>query len=207
MTTEVTVYGPLADYLGRSKWSFSLEWLGEVFQALEANTDKIVPFFRDNPLMQYRIVVNGGDVAEGALFARGLQFKTVELVPIVAASGNAGTWLAIIGIAIVALVLAPGVGGAFGTLAAGGSLSTGTSFLLTMGVALTLAGVSQMLFGTPGAEILERGDNKPSYLFNGAVNTYSQGNPVPVGFGRLRIGSQVISVGIRSVDIIDVASE
>jgi len=43
--------------------------------------------------------------------------------------------------------------------------------------------------------------NKPSYLFNGARNTMTQGNPVPVGFGELGVGSQVISAGIRSVQI------
>ena len=34
---------------------------------------------------------------------------------------------------------------------------------------------------------------KTSYLFNGPVNTISEGIPVPVGYGRLLIGSAVIS--------------
>ena len=33
--------------------------------------------------------------------------------------------------------------------------------------------------------------------FNGPVNTVSQGNPVPVGYGRLKIGSAVISSGLE----------
>ena len=50
---------------------------------------------------------------------------------------------------------------------------------------------------TPKAtEPSERPENKPSYSFNGAVNTTAQGHPVPVGYGRLIVGSAVISAGI-----------
>ena len=46
------------------------------------------------------------------------------------------------------------------------------------------------------SEPSERPENKPSYSFNGAVNTTAQGHPVPVGYGRLVVGSAVISAGI-----------
>ena len=38
-------------------------------------------------------------------------------------------------------------------------------------------------------------------IFNGSVNTVGQGHPVPVGYGRLRVGSCVISAGIDTVDL------
>ena len=204
--TKVSVFGPLADHLGKSEWSFVLSSAHEVFQALEANTLKLVSFFSNNPYLEYRLIVNGVDVSsDGQLFAKGIQLQSIDVVPVIRASGNAGAWLALIGIAIVALVLLVPTGGQSGWAALmAGNLSTGASFALTMGVALTLAGITQMLYGSQRTDALEKGDNKPSYLFNGAVNTYSQGNPVPVGFGGpLRVGSQVISVGIRSVDITD----
>lgn len=42
--------------------------------------------------------------------------------------------------------------------------------------------------------------NQPSYVFNGAVNTESQGHPVPLCYGRMRVGSAVISAGIEADD-------
>lgn len=208
--TRVSIFGPLAGHLGITSWSFALKSAHEVFQALEANTSKVVSFFTNNPYLEYRLIVNGGDVKnQDQLFAKGLELESIEIVPVIRASGNAGAWLALIGIAIVALVLLVPTGGQSGWAALmAGNLSTGASFALTMGVALTLAGITQMVYGSPASDSLEKGDNKPSYLFNGAVNTYSQGNPVPVGFGGpLRVGSQVISVGIRSVDITESVSE
>ena len=36
-----------------------------------------------------------------------------------------------------------------------------------------------------------RGGGKQSYLFNGPINVTNEGGPVPVGYGRLIVGSQV----------------
>jgi predicted phage tail protein len=67
-----------------------------------------------------------------------------------------------------------------------------------IGWGLVLGGVSSLLFTpkTHDPAATERPENKPSYAFNGPVNTTAQGNPVPVGYGRLRVGSQVISAGL-----------
>lgn len=43
-------------------------------------------------------------------------------------------------------------------------------------------------------------DNGASYNFNGPVNTTAQGNPVPVLYGRMIVGSAVISGGILAQD-------
>jgi predicted phage tail protein len=40
-----------------------------------------------------------------------------------------------------------------------------------------------------------------SYLFNGPVNTTEQGNPVPVLYGRLIVGSQVVSASVCAYDL------
>ena len=38
------------------------------------------------------------------------------------------------------------------------------------------------------------------YHFNGVVNTTAQGNPVPLGYGRMIVGSAVVSAGIYAMD-------
>ena len=44
----------------------------------------------------------------------------------------------------------------------------------------------------------EGAGNQPSLAFDGAVNTMGQGGPVPLGYGRLLVGSQIISVGFST---------
>lgn len=46
----------------------------------------------------------------------------------------------------------------------------------------------------------ESPDNKPSYAFGGPVNSIAQGNPVPLGYGKRRIGGALISAGIHAED-------
>jgi len=70
------------------------------------------------------------------------------------------------------------------------------SMALSTGVQLMFSGVSQALTSTPQAQSVEAVSNKPSYAFDGAVNTAAQGNPVPVCYGRLIVGSQVVSAGL-----------
>jgi len=58
------------------------------------------------------------------------------------------------------------------------------------------------LAGTPAAPgIAEKEANRPSFLFSNVVNTTAQGHCVPVGYGRMRVGSAVISAGITTEDI------
>jgi predicted phage tail protein len=73
--------------------------------------------------------------------------------------------------------------------------------LLPVGIAMVAGGVMQML--SPQAKGLGTQDspnNRPSYSFNGPVNTSVQGNPVPLLYGRMTVGSAVISAGIYSED-------
>ena len=82
-----------------------------------------------------------------------------------------------------------------GWAAVGSFLSQAT--LYSVGTSMILGGVAQMIAPTPkSSDPSERPENKPSYAFNGAVNTTAQGQPVPVGYGRLIVGSAVISAGI-----------
>ena len=57
----------------------------------------------------------------------------------------------------------------------------------------------QMLTKTPKFEAgADRPDNKPSYAFDGPLNTTAQGNPVPLAYGKILAGSQVISAGLEA---------
>jgi predicted phage tail protein len=77
-------------------------------------------------------------------------------------------------------------------------------YLISAGVAMAIGGVIQMLTPMPNLSpdtSNNQPDNKPSYTFNGAVNTSAQGYPVPVGYGRMIVGSAVISAGIVAEEL------
>ncbi|NBT52728.1 MAG: tail assembly protein, partial [Marivivens sp.] len=108
-------------------------------------------------------------------------------------------------------------------LGAGGFLTAGVSSAVGyIGTSLILGGTAQLLsptisdspgsFGTTSPsrarardsftpENNEIADNRASYIFNGAENLTAQGNPVPILYGRMRVGSVVISAGLSVEDI------
>lgn len=121
--------------------------------------------------------------------------EIIRIVPIVQGSGD--LFRVIVGVALI--FVAPQFSG---TMLFGTSVSLG-SIAFNVGVSLILGGVSNMLFGNSTASntdaaVYERPENKPSYSFDGPINTIKQGNPVSVGYGQLLIGSQVVSAGLRT---------
>jgi predicted phage tail protein len=132
------------------------------------------------------------------------------------------------GVALVAfaIIAGPAAGGflglgasAFGTAATATTAATGfvlgagaAAVIGSVGVALILGGVSQLLSPTPqigqigpasqslgGRNTTTEGtemDPQESYSFSGIQNTSRQGTPVPVVYGETIVGSVVISAGI-----------
>ncbi|HEY9270007.1 tail assembly protein [Achromobacter sp.] len=114
----------------------------------------------------------------------------IRIAPVVAGSKRGGLFQTILGAALVV------VGAVVNYWAPG----AGTP-LMQLGGAMMLGGVVQML--SPQQRSLgakDRPENGASYNFNGPINTSVQGNPVPVLYGRMIIGSATISAGIFSED-------
>ncbi|MDX7992218.1 tail assembly protein [Xenorhabdus littoralis] len=112
----------------------------------------------------------------------------IRIAPMIIGSKNAGIFQTILGAVMV-------VAGAFLWATPFGAP------MVMSGVGMMLGGVVQMLSPMPGGLARrEDPDNKPSYAFGGPVNTVAQGNPVPIGYGRRRIGGAIISAGIYAED-------
>ncbi len=121
--------------------------------------------------------------------------EDIRIAPVLVGSKAAGALQFILG-AVLAVV------GYIGTVAgqAYGGAAWGPA-LIKMGSAMMLGGVVQLLSPQQaGMSAADKADNQASYNFNGPVNTVAQGNPVPVLYGRLIVGSAVISGGILSQD-------
>ncbi|MEK7994569.1 MAG: hypothetical protein AAB403_12265 [Planctomycetota bacterium] len=86
-----------------------------------------------------------------------------------------------------------------------GSFTYGS--IAATGAMMSLSGISQMIASTPQASpqaataSFERPDARTSFIYNGPVNTVEQGGPVPILYGRMRIGSTLISASISTDQI------
>jgi len=72
-----------------------------------------------------------------------------------------------------------------------------TPFFVNLAIALATGFIMRALFKPPKPEEEKR---TKSFLFSGAENVTSQGIPVPIGYGRLLVGSVVVSATMRHVD-------
>lgn len=123
--------------------------------------------------------------------------ETLHIVPVIAGAKDGATQI-LLGIVLLATAFFTMGTSMLGTGLMYEAVMTG---LTTFGTALVLGGISQMLFAPPMPEDTEAPENKPSYAFNGPVNTIQQGNCVPVLYGELIHGSQVVSAGLSVEDI------
>lgn len=145
----------------------------------------------------YKVIQGKDELDENGLLLP-LGRQDLKLVPVVAGAGGSFGRI-ILGATLIAAAV-------FNPLAfyGGTALLTGTAATIAtaVGTSLVIGGVSELLFPAPKTPSLQdRPDNKPSYVFNGAVNTTAQGYPVPVGYGRMIVGSAVISAAITTEDL------
>lgn len=117
--------------------------------------------------------------------------EVIRIVPVVIGSKKAGVLQTILGAVLVAV----GVVLNFTPWAAA------SPFFYKFGAAMMIGGVVQMLSPQPvGLSSKQDAENRASYAFGGVTNTAAQGNPVPLLYGRRRIGGAIISAGIYVED-------
>ena len=120
--------------------------------------------------------------------------ETIRIVPVIIGSKKAGLLQTILGAVLVV------VGVVVTGLSYGWAAPVGGA-LLSSGVALMAGGVIQMLSPqTAGLASKQSADNQASYAFGGVTNTAAQGYPVPLGYGKRRIGGAIISAGVYVED-------
>ncbi|MBO2915513.1 tail assembly protein [Enterobacter sichuanensis] len=114
----------------------------------------------------------------------------IRIVPVIIGSKKAGLIQTILGaVLVVASIWMPGL-----SIAA-------SNMMFAAGASITLGGVVQMLSPqSTGLASKQSSDNRASYAFGGVTNTAAQGYPVPLLYGRRRIGGAIISAGIYVED-------
>lgn len=79
------------------------------------------------------------------------------------------------------------------------------TMIINLAISIALSMISSLISGNSNkynSNNAEPYESKPSYLFNGAINTTKQGHPIPLLYGGpMKVGSMTLSADLYSKDI------
>ncbi|HFS5811119.1 TPA: tail assembly protein [Citrobacter farmeri] len=193
--TTIKLSGSLASLFGREHQRL-IGPTREAFRALSATIPGFEKFMNTSKVrgLTFAVFVDKNNVTEDDLdFPNG--GRTIRIVPIIMGSKRAGVLQTILG-AVLVVVGAIGV-----TIGQAWGGATWGPYALQAGAGLMAGGIIQML-SPQAAGIASKQDaaNQASYAFGGVTNTAAQGYPVPLCYGKRRIGGAIISAGIYVED-------
>lgn len=189
---NVRFYGSLKQF--GSEFRLDCQTTAEIVQALTSQIPKLRQFIQQG-LFTVRV---GRDYFDNRYLEQGLSHKlkddaTVHFTPVLKGSKRGGLFGVIAGVAIIAGAIA------LGPLA--GIISTNAAWIVgSVGASLLLGGVAQMLTKMPEMKIGTEKEKKQSTAFSNLSNMTAQGKPMPLAYGRMRVGSLIISQGVETMD-------
>lgn len=211
MLRDVYLYGEPGRRFGRH-FRLDVGTPHEAVRALQTLRPGIRPVFREG---HWRFIVGTprirNSVTEIDMY---LGSQPLHIVPSTKPhGGDGGLGKVAVGVVTIgaAIALSPFTGGMSFAAAMASTGFLGVSFgsMALMGAGMVLGGVASMLSPKPPqqqgtmqqATDMAKPEDRPSYLFNGAVNNTQQGGPVPLIFGEHMTGSVVISGALLAEDI------
>ncbi|EIV2909704.1 tail assembly protein [Citrobacter braakii] len=189
--TTIKLSGPMIALFGREHQRV-ISTPREVFRALSVTLPGFEKYMNTSKArgQTFAIFVDKKNITEDDLDFPSCG-RTIRIVPVIMGSKRAGVLQTILGAVLVVVgVLGSTIGQAWG----GGVWGPAA---WKIGAAMMVGGVAQMLSPQPsGLASKQSADNRASYAFGGVTNTAAQGYPVPLLYGRRRIGGAIISAGI-----------
>ena len=191
---NVRFYGSLKQF--GSDFRLDCKTPAEVIHALTRQIPKLRQFIQQG-LFTVRV---GRDYFDNRYLEKGLSQKlkddsVVHFTPTLKGSKRGGLFGVITGVALIAGALALGPLG-FSVIGANAAWMVGG-----LGASLLLGGVAQMLTKMPSMSTGKDADKKQSTSFSNLSNMAAQGRPMPLAYGRIRVGSLIISQGVETMDI------
>lgn len=188
---EVKLLGELGRRFGRS-YSFVASSPKEIISALSHQIEGFKDYLRDahENGIGFRLVDGN---AEGMAYEEVVMgCKQLIIAPIVTGGGAIGRIL--LGVALVALAFVSfggsvAAGSAFAGFA-GGKFAIGSGILFSLGSSLVLTGIASLL--TPPVSQPKETERKDSFLFDRATELTTQGQPVPLLYGKFLAASPLI---------------
>ncbi|HHZ0556705.1 TPA: tail assembly protein, partial [Escherichia coli] len=163
-------------------------------EAIRALSLQLPGFRRQMNEGWYRVRIAGEDTAPDQISTRLHEplspGDVIHLVPRTEGAKSGGVFQTVLGVALVAAAIwMPGIG-----IAA-------SNIMFSMGSAMALGGVAQMLAPKAKTPEYRATDNgKQNTYFSSLDNMIAQGNPMPVPYGEMLVGSRRISQDISTRD-------
>lgn len=184
---SVSIEGRAGQMLGKN-WKLHVGTVGEAIKALRANAGSV--FEKALGLSRrYVIVVDGVPVETSGCFLKRIK-KSLCFIPVLAG----GVIFIPAYYAIAGAIIATGI---TTSLAIAGFIAVTVIVTVT---ALIVYGIYALVSLLNQDDMKIEGTQSSSFLFHGPENVASQGGVVPVGYGRLKTGSKVVSVSSSNVD-------
>jgi predicted phage tail protein len=197
MKRDVILHGHLKEKFG-DKFSLDVATAGEAIRALNVNFQTFIEELKEG---SYYIIC--GDQEQGLSLDLEdvnefkLGSKELHIMPVIEGSSSegkgGGILKAILGVALIGAAIFFSGGALAAPIANGAMMGMTYGNLAMMGLALTLAGVSQLL--SP-QEKKDEDKKDESFIFSGPGNSYEQGSAVPVIYGEVITGGVMISGGV-----------
>lgn len=191
---KITLHGLIGKLFGKS-FNINVNSAMSVLKALDANREGFLKKMYDlnNQGYDYYIIINGEHVNNENQFIEKRIVNTVDIIPAIYGSGTA---------IVTSLASAAFAKTLTGVIIAG-IINMAISAAISLGVSLIMnamqkqaAGPQQSYIAVGGASSIIEAKGK-SYVFSNYVNSVSQGTPLPLGYGRMKIASSVISTSIK----------
>lgn len=184
--TTITLHGILAKEFGEN-FRMKIHKAANVIKAIDVNrrnfNKRIFELSREG--FNYTMIVDGKKITELEELNIQKEPQEIHLVPLIIGAGGVALVTAVIGHAIVA-----GSAAAFAAAA--------INFVVLTAVSI---GLQMLLAPKPDAGPQISATTKAlseSFAFSNKANAAAQGSPVPVGYGRLKVGSQLIQMSVKS---------
>ena len=190
----VKVYGALRELLGKTRFEFVADTPAQAMRALLVNFPELQQWLIDSEKngVAYRVTVgkqkiHNDDVS--GLLSPWSEREVFSIAPVLIGAGGSTTQI-LLGVGLVAAsIFIPGATPIFQTTFGKISLSVGL-----FGGSLILGGVAQLLSPVPKPP--KEATRLESNSFSAIQQTVRQGVPVPIAYGRVFVGSAVISAGL-----------
>jgi len=204
MLRKVKLHGELAKFVGHEEFEAVVKTTAEAVKFLITNFPKLEAYMSDK---YYQVLVGDTELDEEQIHDP-IGKSDIHIVPVITGAGGSSFNRILLGGALIgASFLFPGAGifGKAGAELTGGVVTgfaakVGTA-ISTVGGAMVLSGVSEILFPLPTPEEQED-DPRISFNFSGVQNTSRAGTAHPIVYGEIVTGSVVISASVDTNQVV-----
>ena len=204
MLRKIKLHGELAEFLGQDEFEAVVKTTAEAVKFLITNFPKLEAYMSNR---YYQVLVGDNELDKDQIHDP-VGKSEIHFVPVISGAGGSSFQRILIGGALIgASFLFPGAGivGKAGAEVTGGVVTgfaakVGTA-ISTVGGAMVLSGVSEILFPLPTPEEQED-DPRISFNFSGVQNTSRAGTAHPIVYGEIVCGSVVISASVDTNQVV-----